>query len=84
MDATALIAVPPAPELTLNSHNIYIEGEDVNSTLAIPRPLATSNGNIQPARGIKVKADGSIVLTAYRTDNSGTRIPDSKLNCDRT
>ena len=75
--------VPPSPELVLDSENIYINGEDVNSAIATPQPIKTSQGRIQPARGIKVKPDGGIVLTAYRTNNSGERIAASEINCDR-
>jgi large exoprotein involved in heme utilization and adhesion len=70
--------VHPAPDTPLNSENISNE----NPTQAsIPQPLETSQGKIQPARGIKVTKSGKIVLTAYRTDNVGERIPESRVNC---
>jgi filamentous hemagglutinin family protein len=70
--------VHPAPDTPLNSENISNE----NPTQAsIPQPLETSQGKIQPARGIKVTKSGKIVLTAYRTDNVGERIPESRINC---
>ncbi len=75
--------VPPAPDLAMDSQNIYINGEDANSLSSIPSAIATSDGKIQPARGIKVTEDGGIVLTAYRTNNSGERLPAIKRNCDR-
>ena len=71
----------PEPSLPLNSQNIYVNSE-ANSTSAIPEPVETSQGRIQPARGIKVTEDGKITLTAYRTDNAGERLPENKYNCE--
>ncbi|MDJ0596282.1 MAG: filamentous hemagglutinin N-terminal domain-containing protein, partial [Pleurocapsa sp. MO_226.B13] len=45
--------IPPAPDLPLDSHNIAIAGE-FDPTSAIPQPIETSQGKIQPARGVKV------------------------------
>ncbi len=75
--------VPPAPHLPLNSHNITINGENTDSTASIPQPIETSQGKIQPARGITVTEDGRVILTAYRTNNQGDRLPPESLNCDR-
>ena len=72
--------VPPAPELPLNSQNIIIEGEYTEEISATPQPIETSKGFIQPARGIK-KTEEGIILTAYRTDNQGDRLPEIKPNC---
>jgi hypothetical protein len=74
--------VTPAPDLPLNSQNI-IDGE-TNSAYNIPEPIETSQGKIQPARGIKFTKDGRIILTAYRTNNAGERIPEIKPNCGNT
>jgi filamentous hemagglutinin family protein len=74
--------VTPAPDLPLNSQNI-IDGE-TNSAYNIPEPIETSEGKIQPARGIKFTKDGRIILTAYRTNNAGERIPEIKPNCGNT
>jgi large exoprotein involved in heme utilization and adhesion len=71
--------VTPAPDLPLNSQNI-IDGE-TNSAYDIPEPIETAQGKIQPARGIKFTKDGRIILTAYRTNNAGERIPEIKPNC---
>jgi hypothetical protein len=72
--------VHPAPDAPLNSENISNE----NPTQAsIPQPLETSQGKIQPARGIKVTKSGKIILTAYRTNNAGERIPEIKPNCNQ-
>jgi filamentous hemagglutinin family protein len=73
--------VPPAPDTPLNSENI-ITSEQNPAAFAIPQPIETSQGKIQPARGIKVTKSGKIVLTAYRTNNAGERIPEIKPNCN--
>ncbi len=80
LNITGKGGVPPAPDLPFDSLNVFINGESANSTSAIPQPIETSYGKIQPARGIKVTKDGGIVLTAYRTNNSGDRIPETR-NC---
>jgi len=68
------------PGLPLNSLNVTVNGK-TNPTSTIPSPMETSQGKIQPARGIKITESGVIILTAYRTNNSGDRIPDSSANC---
>jgi filamentous hemagglutinin family protein len=73
--------VPPAPDTPLNSENI-ISSEQNPAAFAIPEPIETSQGKIQPARGIKVSKSGKISLTAYRTNNAGERIPEIKPNCN--
>ena len=73
--------IMPEPGSLLNSNNIYIDGE-ADSTSAIPAPIETAQGKIQPARGIKVTEDGTITLTAYRTDNAGQRIPQAEQYCN--
>jgi filamentous hemagglutinin family protein len=73
--------VPPAPDTPLNSENI-ISGEQNPAAFAIPEPIETSQGKIQPARGIKVSESGKISLTAYRTNNAGERIPEIRPNCN--
>ena len=72
--------IPATPELPLSSDNINIESDRTNPTSTIPEPVETSKGKIQPARGIKVTKDG-IILTAYRTNNAGDRVPENNLNC---
>jgi filamentous hemagglutinin family protein len=72
--------VTPAPDAPLNSENI-ISSEQNSAAYAIPKPIETSQGKIQPARGITVTKSGHIVLTAYRTNNAGERIPEAKVNC---
>jgi len=68
--------VPPAPELALDSQNITLNGDNVEEISAITEPVKTSQGAIQPARGINVTDSGEVILTVYRTSNSGDRIPE--------
>ena len=70
----------PEPGLPLNSNNIYVDGEN-DPTSSIPAPVETAQGKIQPARGVKVSENGNIILTAYRTDNAGQRIPPAQKSC---
>jgi len=46
----------------------------------VGKAIATSQGAIQPARGIKVSKSGKISLTAYRTNDAGDRLPEQR-NC---
>ena len=75
--------VRSAPDLPLDSHNISINGEFSNSISAIPEPIETAQGKVQLARGIKITQDKRIILTAYRTNNAGDRIPEIKRNCNQ-
>jgi len=43
-------------------------------------PVKTSQGKIQPARGVNVTESGEVILTAHRTSNNGDRIP-AKRSC---
>jgi hypothetical protein len=70
----------PAPDAPLNSENI-MSGEQSTAASTIPQPIKTSQGQIQPARGIIVTKLGKIILTAYRTNSAGERIPQGKINC---
>ena len=78
----------PAPDLPFDSQNVSINGE-FNPISTIPEPIETSQGKIQPARGIKVTESGEVILTAYRTNNQGDkpngmasqRLPEIKPNC---
>ncbi len=74
--------IAPEPGLPLNSLNATVNGE-TNPTSTIPEPIETSQGKIQPARGIKVTESGEIILTAYPTNNAGERIPDGSRNCGK-
>ena len=70
------------PGLPLDSLKVTVDGE-ANPASDIPAPIETSQGKIQPARGIKVTKSGEIVLTAYRTNNAGNRLLGIKRNCGR-
>ncbi|MEL7407704.1 MAG: hypothetical protein AAFN00_12180, partial [Cyanobacteria bacterium J06558_2] len=72
--------IVPDPALPLNSLNV-IANSDNTPTSSIPAPIETSKGKIQPARGVKVTKSREIILTAYRTNNSGDRIPEGSANC---
>jgi filamentous hemagglutinin family protein len=72
--------VTPAPNTPLNSENL-IRPEQNPAAYAIPEPIETSQGKIQPARGMTVTESGHIVLTAYPTNNAGERIPEGQINC---
>ncbi|MEL6440240.1 MAG: filamentous hemagglutinin N-terminal domain-containing protein [Cyanobacteria bacterium J06621_8] len=73
--------VPAAPDLPLDSQNVYVEGVNETSLLpVIPEAIETAGGQIQPARGIE-QTESGIILTAYRTNNIGARLPQNKLNC---
>jgi filamentous hemagglutinin family protein len=71
--------ITPAPDAPLNSENISNENP---AKASIPEPIETAQGKIQPARGIMVTKSGRIILTAYRTNNAGERIPEIKPNCN--
>ena len=73
----------PAPDSPLDSRNLLIDNASVNNASTTDRPIQTSRGKIQPARGIKVIKSGEIILTAYRTDNAGDRPMEIYPNCDR-
>ena len=62
----------PDPALPLNSLNVTVNGEN-NPTTTISTPIETSQGKIQPARGIEVTESGEVILTAYQTNNSGDK-----------
>lgn len=68
----------PDPGDTLNSLNTYIEGESTSSQ-AVPAPIETAKGKIQPAMGVIVTKSGDIILTPYPTANTGERIPEPRI-----
>ena len=74
-------SIPASPTSSLDSRNIIINNE-ISHSYAIPQPITTSQGKIQPARGIKITKSGDLILTAYRTNNAGERIPEIELNCN--
>ena len=72
--------IPAAPDLPLDSFNL-LDNEAANSAYATPQPIETSRGKVQPARGIEITESGDTILTAHRTNNSGERLPEAKVNC---
>jgi len=72
--------VPPTPEVALDSQSISINGENIDKISAVAEPVKTSQGKIQPARGINVTKSGEVILTAYRTNNLSDRLPKTR-NC---
>ena len=69
------------PGLPLDSQNV-ITNDETDRTSIAPQPIKTSKGKIQPARGIEVTESGEVILTAYKTNNAGNRLPEIKPNCD--
>ena len=60
------------------TQNLTINGENPEGMSATTEPVKTSQGKIQPARGINVTESGEVILTAHRTNNSGDRIPERR------
>ena len=90
--------VPPAPNLPLSSAILLDNGKPItpnfsqlnnqqqainNNTFQI-QPVKTSVGDIYPARGVIVREDGTVTLTAYPTNNIATRTPENAVNCNQT
>ncbi|GAB4525826.1 MAG: hypothetical protein Tsb0014_05550 [Pleurocapsa sp.] len=80
-----LRAEPTAP---LNSDLISVNGTTTTPTTqgqdSKLEPIATSNGDIMPARGVIVTKDKKVILTAYPTDNinsSNPRTSQNSVNC---
>ena len=82
LNITGKGGIVPDPALPLNSLNVTVNGE-TNPTSTVPAPIETSQGKIQPARGVKISENGEVILTAYRTNNAGDRIPEGSANCGR-
>ncbi len=87
--------VPPAPNLPLSAAVLLDNGKPItpnfsqlnnqqttqNITPQI-QPVKTSQGDIYPARGVVVREDGTVILTAYPTSNNPTRTPTDVPSCD--
>ena len=73
--------VPPAPDLPMDSANVYVDGEDTNLESVSSKPIVINKTKIVPARGIKVNQDGRITLTAYPTNNRGDRLIANSTSC---
>ncbi|MDJ0746974.1 MAG: hypothetical protein QNJ32_27030, partial [Xenococcaceae cyanobacterium MO_167.B27] len=48
------------------------------------QPVKTSQGDIYPARGVIVREDGTVTLTAYPTNEQNQRIPHNPSSCSST
>ena len=75
--------VPSLPTKPLESETILGAESTTNLETQLPeiKAIATSIGNIYPARGILKTEEGNIILTAYTTDNLSTRIPNISAKC---
>ena len=80
LNITGKGGIVPDPKLPLESLNVTVNGETSSASNAIA-PIKTSQGKIQPARGVEVNESGEVILTAYRTNNAGQRVPQSDRNC---
>ncbi|MEM9276621.1 MAG: filamentous hemagglutinin, partial [Cyanobacteria bacterium P01_F01_bin.143] len=78
--------LPPQPTEPFESDSILVDGEIKTPNLQTQspeiKPIATSIGDIYPARGIIKTEEGKIILTAYVTDNLNTRTPHNSTNCN--
>lgn len=81
LNITGKGGIVPDPALPLNSLNVIANNENA-TTSTIPAPIETAQGKIQLARGVQVTESGEVILTAYRTNNSGERLPETR-NCGR-
>ncbi|MEL7077992.1 MAG: filamentous hemagglutinin N-terminal domain-containing protein [Cyanobacteria bacterium J06582_2] len=72
--------VPPAPDLPLNSQNIVLGG-NIYSLTSVPPGITTSQGVIQPARGITITESGKISLVAQQS-SLAVRLPHNKAGCE--
>ena len=77
--------VSPLPTAPLDSETILVEEEitpaNIQANHPEIKPIATSMGEIYPARGIIKTQEGKIILTAYTTDNLNNRTPNISANC---
>ena len=90
--------VPPAPNLPLSSailldsdkpitpnfSQLNNQQQAINNNRFQIQPVKTSVGDIYPARGVIVREDGTVTLTAYPTNNIATRTPENAVNCNQT
>ena len=80
LNITGKSGILPEPGLPLNSLNVTVNGE-TNPTSVIPQPIETSQGKIQPAKGVIVTESGEIILTAYQINQNGDRRLPKKRTC---
>ena len=79
--------VPPEPTEPLAAESLLFNGqpteaeEKERSLQELYPPIMISTGPIYPARGIVRNPDGTVILTAYPTDNVSQRSLTSSQNC---
>ncbi len=87
--------VLPTPNLPLSADVLLDNGKPITSNFSQlnnqhqttqnnrfqVQPVKTSVGDIYPARGVIVREDGTVTLTAYPTSDDATRIPINLVNC---
>ena len=83
--------IPPKPTEPLTSDAIIIDGKSVTSqteneeerkfVTVIEREEPLKIDEIVPARGIIIKENGDVILTAYPTPNTTGRTPNQLANC---
>ena len=89
--------VPPAPNLPLSAAVLLDNGKTITPNFSQARyqqttqnitsqiqPVKTSQGDIYPARGVIVREDGTVTLTAYPTNEQNQRIPHNPSSCSST
>ena len=83
--------LPPEPTEPFTADPIAIEGKSVpiGSEPAEKvrhkeiKPIITAQGEIYPARGMILKENGDVILTAYPTSNV-QRTPHNSRNCRKS
>ena len=76
--------LPPKPTEPLTSDAIHIEGENVTSEAEKEEEEQTKSfrlADVVPARGMIIKENGDVILTAYPTPNTTGRTPTNLGNC---
>ena len=82
--------IPPLPTEALSSDSLIIDGklsalEGENQAQNSPKTqyqaIATDEGNIYPARGVIVREDGTVTLTAYPIPDDTQRTLVASRNC---
>ena len=80
--------IPLRPTEPLSSHQISIDRETASLSTANPntdesaKSVSTSIGEIIPARGVKISADGSVALVSYST-NTVQPQQNTLVNCSK-
>ena len=77
--------VQQRPNMPLTSDSLLFSGKKIsnNSQLAKVKPINTAKGKIVIARGVKVKPNGDIYLTAHPTGDRSSNANAEYSNCER-